>query len=168
MLVDKVLAPCSDPSVSGMNGRYRSRQHSVVSRLVQAEFDDKRALRAPPERIDLVDTGTTRLLLPLTAGSLLVLAAGRVSRSAAALPIAIPSASDTCRMAHAARISPLFFGFSCLGRASAGVCLIDAPLAYRKVEDNDQRTNADKPRWTPSLVLQREAWQLQRRLWLSR
>jgi cellulose synthase/poly-beta-1,6-N-acetylglucosamine synthase-like glycosyltransferase len=54
--IGQMLAPFSDPGVSGVKGVYRTRQRSLVARFAQAEFEEKYRRLAGQERIDFVDT----------------------------------------------------------------------------------------------------------------
>jgi cellulose synthase/poly-beta-1,6-N-acetylglucosamine synthase-like glycosyltransferase len=54
--IEQMLAPFADPEVLGVKGAYRTRQHSVVARFVQAEFEEKYDRQRRVEQIDFVDT----------------------------------------------------------------------------------------------------------------
>ena len=52
----QMVAPFADPQVMGAKGSYRSRQRSLVARLVQLEFEIRYERMARLPRIDFVDT----------------------------------------------------------------------------------------------------------------
>ena len=54
--IEQMLAPFADPKVVGVKGAYRTRQHSVVARFVQAEFEEKYDRQKAAGSIDFVDT----------------------------------------------------------------------------------------------------------------
>ncbi|MBI5033475.1 MAG: glycosyltransferase family 2 protein [Chloroflexi bacterium] len=54
--VEKMIAPFSDPQVTGAKGAYRTRQQKLMARLVQMEYERRyERMRALP-RIDFIDT----------------------------------------------------------------------------------------------------------------
>jgi cellulose synthase/poly-beta-1,6-N-acetylglucosamine synthase-like glycosyltransferase len=54
--IEQMLAPFSDPGVSGVKGVYRTCQRSLVARFAQAEFEEKYRRLAREGQIDFVDT----------------------------------------------------------------------------------------------------------------
>lgn len=52
----KMLAPLTDPDVTGVKGIYRTRQRSWVARFAQAEYEEKYDRLAKTAQIDFVDT----------------------------------------------------------------------------------------------------------------
>lgn len=52
----RMVAPLADPQVMGVKGAYRTRQASLMARLVQLEFEFRYARMAGLPRIDFVDT----------------------------------------------------------------------------------------------------------------
>jgi cellulose synthase/poly-beta-1,6-N-acetylglucosamine synthase-like glycosyltransferase len=52
----QMLAPLSDPAVSGVKGAYRTRQRALPARFVQLEYEDKYDRMARRSHIDFVDT----------------------------------------------------------------------------------------------------------------
>lgn len=54
--VESLLQAFSDPRVAGAKGSYRTRQRGLVSRFVQAEYEEKYGRLARQETIDFVDT----------------------------------------------------------------------------------------------------------------
>ncbi|MFN2110239.1 MAG: glycosyltransferase [Anaerolineae bacterium] len=51
-----MVAPLDNPQVMGVKGTYRTRQSSLIARLVQLEFEIRYARMAELERIDFIDT----------------------------------------------------------------------------------------------------------------
>ncbi len=51
-----MVAPLADPRIMGVKGTYRTRQTSLIARLVQLEFEIRYARMAELERIDFIDT----------------------------------------------------------------------------------------------------------------
>ncbi|MBN2391072.1 MAG: glycosyltransferase [Anaerolineae bacterium] len=51
-----IVAPLADPQVMGVKGTYRTRQSSLIARLVQLEFEIRYARMAELEHIDFIDT----------------------------------------------------------------------------------------------------------------
>jgi GT2 family glycosyltransferase len=57
--LEALLAPFAhDPAIVAVKGRYVTRQHGVVARFSQLEFEEKYARLERAERVDFVDTGT--------------------------------------------------------------------------------------------------------------
>jgi glycosyltransferase involved in cell wall biosynthesis len=54
--IAQMTAPFADPEVMGAKGTYRTRQRSLIARLVQLEFEIRYARMAALPRIDFVDT----------------------------------------------------------------------------------------------------------------
>jgi cellulose synthase/poly-beta-1,6-N-acetylglucosamine synthase-like glycosyltransferase len=54
--IESMAAPFADPDVAGVKGAYRTRQHSLVARFAQAEYEEKYRRLARRQRIDFVDT----------------------------------------------------------------------------------------------------------------
>jgi glycosyltransferase involved in cell wall biosynthesis len=54
--IEAMLAPLVAPDVAGVKGVYRTRQHSVVARFAQAEYEERYARLAGRAEIDFVDT----------------------------------------------------------------------------------------------------------------
>jgi len=54
--IEQMCRPFSDPRVSGVKGVYRTRQHSLVARFVQLEYEDKYRRMARYQTIDFIDT----------------------------------------------------------------------------------------------------------------
>lgn len=54
--VAQMVAPLSDPQVSGVKGAYRTRQTSIVARLAQCEFEERYDLLERAGQIDFVDS----------------------------------------------------------------------------------------------------------------
>jgi len=54
--IEQMLVPFADPEVMGVKGAYRTRQHSVVARFAQAEYEEKYDRQKRVEQIDFVDT----------------------------------------------------------------------------------------------------------------
>ncbi len=54
--LESMLAPFSDPSVVGVKGAYRTRQHSIAARFVQVEYEDRYRIMAAVKDIDFIDT----------------------------------------------------------------------------------------------------------------
>ncbi len=54
--LEKLLAPFADPGVSGAQGAYLTRQTSLTARFAQVEFEDRYALMARYDSIDLAAT----------------------------------------------------------------------------------------------------------------
>ena len=52
----EMLAPFTDPRVTGVKGAYRTRQRHLLARFVQAEFEDKYDRLRHSKTIDFVDT----------------------------------------------------------------------------------------------------------------
>ncbi len=51
-----MVAPLNNPQVMGVKGTYRTRQSSLIARLVQLEFEIRYARMMELERIDFIDT----------------------------------------------------------------------------------------------------------------
>jgi len=54
--IAQMVVPLADPRVMGVKGTYRTRQSSLIARLVQLEFEIRYARMAELERIDFIDT----------------------------------------------------------------------------------------------------------------
>ncbi len=54
--IENMLAPFDDPAVAGVQGAYLTRQTFLTARFAQAEFEDRYAIMARFESIDLVAT----------------------------------------------------------------------------------------------------------------
>jgi len=54
--VERMLAPFTDPEVSGAKGAYRTRQRALIARLVQLEYEFRYERMARLPRIDFIDT----------------------------------------------------------------------------------------------------------------
>ena len=54
--IAQMIAPLDNPQVMGVKGTYRTRQSSLIARLVQLEFEIRYARMTELERIDFVDT----------------------------------------------------------------------------------------------------------------
>ncbi|HOT89977.1 MAG TPA: glycosyltransferase [Anaerolineae bacterium] len=54
--IARMVAPFADPQVMGVKGTYRTRQQSLIARLVQLEFEIRYARMAELPHIDFVDT----------------------------------------------------------------------------------------------------------------
>jgi len=54
--IARMVAPLADPQIMGVKGTYRTRQSSLIARLVQLEFEIRYARMAELERIDFIDT----------------------------------------------------------------------------------------------------------------
>lgn len=54
--VERMVAPFSDPEVMGSKGTYRTRQRSLIARLVQREYEIRYERMARAARIDFIDT----------------------------------------------------------------------------------------------------------------
>ncbi len=54
--VARMVAPLAAPQIMGVKGTYRTRQSSLIARLVQLEFEIRYARMAELERIDFIDT----------------------------------------------------------------------------------------------------------------
>jgi len=54
--LERMCAPFADPSVAGTKGVYLTRQRELTARFVQQEYEEKYAVMAGAERINLVDT----------------------------------------------------------------------------------------------------------------
>lgn len=52
----RMVAPLADSRIMGVKGTYRTRQSSLIARLVQLEFEIRYARMAELERIDFIDT----------------------------------------------------------------------------------------------------------------
>ena len=52
--LDEMLKPFADPNVSGVQGRYRTRQKSLMARFTQLEIEDRYDLMAKKESIDFI------------------------------------------------------------------------------------------------------------------
>lgn len=54
--IARMVAPLDNPQVMGVKGAYRTKQPSLIARLVQLEFDIRYERMAELERIDFIDT----------------------------------------------------------------------------------------------------------------
>lgn len=54
--IARMVAPLANPQIMGVKGTYRTRQASLIARLVQLEFEIRYARMAELERIDFIDT----------------------------------------------------------------------------------------------------------------
>ncbi|MFO7634110.1 MAG: glycosyltransferase family 2 protein, partial [Caldilinea sp.] len=54
--IAQMVMPLADPQIMGVKGTYRTRQASLIARLVQLEFEIRYARMAALERIDFIDT----------------------------------------------------------------------------------------------------------------
>ncbi len=54
--IQQLCAPFASPEVAGAKGAYRTRQHELMARFVQLEYEDKYDRLAQQPRIDFVDT----------------------------------------------------------------------------------------------------------------
>ncbi len=54
--LEKMTAPFSRPEVTAVKGAYRSEQNSIVARFAQLEFEERFAMLAKRDSIDMVDT----------------------------------------------------------------------------------------------------------------
>lgn len=54
--IERMVAPFSDPDIVGAKGTYRSRQKTLVARLVQLEFEVRYERMATLPEIDFIDT----------------------------------------------------------------------------------------------------------------
>lgn len=54
--VEHMVAAFADPNVAGAKGAYRTRQHELVARFVQAEYEDRYDRMRSLEAIDFIDT----------------------------------------------------------------------------------------------------------------
>jgi glycosyltransferase involved in cell wall biosynthesis len=54
--VEQMVASFADPDVVGVKGVYRTRQHALVARFAQAEYEEKYARLRQRSQIDFIDT----------------------------------------------------------------------------------------------------------------
>jgi cellulose synthase/poly-beta-1,6-N-acetylglucosamine synthase-like glycosyltransferase len=54
--VEQMIAPLSDPAITGTKGVYRTRQSDITARFVQLEYEDRYDHAARTEYVDFVDT----------------------------------------------------------------------------------------------------------------